>query len=175
MDGGADAGDLDAGMSGEAALGTEADDPYALGGGEPFGDAGKHIGAQFLEGPGQVRHLDLEMDRNGRGAFGRLGRHRHLVDRPGAVALLAGLQPDIVEVGIAEVAEEARGGRLGNAGEAGELGRGEGQDLVRAVEEEASRASARSGSAPRTGPGSEAPAASPCRPIAGSPGYQQSE
>ena len=56
--------------------------------------------------------------------------------RPGAVALLARLQADVVEIGIAEIAEEARRRRLRHPNHVGELGRGEGEDLVGAVEQQ---------------------------------------
>ena len=125
MHGGADARHLDAGVAREAGLGAETGDPDALRRGEAVGNAAEQVRAQVLEGAGEVRHLDLKMGRHRRGALRRLDRHGDLMHRAGTVALLAGLQTHIVEIGVAEVAEKARRRRLGDASEAGELGRRE--------------------------------------------------
>jgi hypothetical protein len=92
------------------------------------------VGAHFLESLGQVPEFELQMraDRPPQRHLFRLGDR--IVVGLGAIALLAGLQLDLVEVGIAEMLEEARRRRLRHAGHFRNLGSRMGQDVVLPVE-----------------------------------------
>jgi len=95
------------------------------------------LGAQLLEGAGEVGDLEVEMraDRLSEMPL-RRGPDRIAIGF-GAVALLAGLLSHLVEVGIAQAPEQPCCRGLGHLGEIGHLGGRVGEDVVLALENEA--------------------------------------